>query len=516
MPCCNKQRRSTTTQQRRRSSLRLVSGCSLLLLLLSLVTADIIDDGSYLTRKQLQQQRQQQPQHQQQHSMAIEDMINGATVTVTITRNLRSRLLNDQQQQEQEEKQLEPAIVDSLSQEQQHHELQQDYHNEDEPRRSVAAVLEEAAAGNTINDVGEMAVPTTSFEDLFKTIAFLAAVWFGANLCGLIGFPTLIGEIIAGIVLGPPLLDFCPFPDAMRLIGNFGLIGLILNSGVDLDIAQLKDTGTRAILLAVLGTIFALGTGFGVGSSIGLSLSIDSSRNLSALLAVGAAFAPSSWGVASQVLSKGQVLNTVTGQLIVATSVVDDILGLIMLSILQVFVEASTSPTALDIVKPFIVAFGYLFVLGGIGVTIFPRAMQTYVFPKLKQQQVQDWFGISIMFGLMIVYMPMMNYTGASYLTGAFIAGVSFSQLHHVRATFASTCKEIMVWLMRIFFASTIGFQVPIKMYFQDPKVLLWGVKFRKSRPYRTHPSMCDSNTVQQTYLVNLLALIFPPYGCSQ
>ena len=356
--------------------------------------------------------------------------------------------------------------IDDELQEHQQEQIQQDLN-----QVTYDAVEIELGAG----PINEQSTSTTivinvTFEDMLRVVIFLLVTWICANISNYIGFPTLVGEIIAGIVLGPPVLDFCPYPDAMVLIGNFGLIGLILNSGIDLDIAQLKDTGTRAICLAICGTVLALGAGLGVGS-------ISPSNTIISALAVGAAFAPSSWGVASQVLSKGEFLNTVTGQLIVATSVVDDILGLIMLSILQVFVKES--PTTFDFIKPFLASFGHLIVLGGIGILIIPRVMQHYVLPQIQSESHKDWVSIGIMFCLLIVYMPLMNYTGASYLTGAFLAGVSFSQLHHVHATFATSTKEVMVWLMRIFFAATIGFQVPVK-YFHNPTVLLWGAKFRK------------------------------------
>jgi hypothetical protein len=144
-----------------------------------------------------------------------------------------------------------------------------------------------------------------SFEDILKTVIFLLTAWLFSVLFDLVGLPALVGEIVCGFVLGPPLLDFCPYPEAMVLIGNFGLIGLILVSGVNLDIAQLKETGTRAVMLAVSGTILAMSTGFGMGL-------LSSSTDFRTAIAIGATFAPSSLGVASQVLSKGDMLNTPT------------------------------------------------------------------------------------------------------------------------------------------------------------------------------------------------------------
>ncbi|KAL3941862.1 MAG: hypothetical protein SGBAC_003854 [Bacillariaceae sp.] len=100
-------------------------------------------------------------------------------------------------------------------------------------------------------------------------------------------------------------------------------------------------------------------------------------------IAVGAAFAPSSLGVASNALSTGDVLNTPIGQTIVASSVFDDVLGLILLSILEVF--AAPDPSVFQYVLPFISSFGYLIVLGMLGITVFPRVIENRILPLVSE-----------------------------------------------------------------------------------------------------------------------------------
>jgi Kef-type K+ transport system membrane component KefB len=97
------------------------------------------------------------------------------------------------------------------------------------------------------------------------------------------------------------------------------------------------------------------------------------------------------------------------------------------------------------------------------------------LFPEEKR----DTAGFAALFFLLTAYLPLLKYSGASYLTGAFLAGLSFSQINTVHAAYTRSSDEIMIWLMRIFFAATIGFQVPILM-FGDAQVLGWGFLFRK------------------------------------
>ena len=108
--------------------------------------------------------------------------------------------------------------------------------------------------------------------------------------------PALVGEIFAGFLLGPPLADFVPYPEALVLVGEIGLIMLLLEAGVELDVAQLRETGLRALAIGVTGTMLPLLVGIGLGWASG------SAATLKSALAVGASFSPTSLGVAASAL----------------------------------------------------------------------------------------------------------------------------------------------------------------------------------------------------------------------
>jgi Kef-type K+ transport system membrane component KefB len=314
-----------------------------------------------------------------------------------------------------------------------------------------------------------------------KMVIFVAATWLAGYISTLLGMPSLVGEITAGFLLGPPLADFVPYPAAVVLIGKFGLLGLIVESGIGIDVAQLKETGLRAVAMAFVGTALPLTAGLGLGRAAGL--------DFRSAMAIGACFAPSSFSVVANVLCKGEVLNTPVGQLIVASSVVDDVLGLILLSILEVFVNED--PKAIDFVIPFISSFGYLLVLGYLGLTWIPHTIEHKIMPLFAERH-REFVAFGMMFLLLIIYLPLLDYSGASYLTGAFLAGLSFSQIHSVHASFMRNGRQILTWLLRMFFAATIGFQIPVT-YFQDLYVLRWGGKFCKfTVPVLTIRAVCS------------------------
>lgn len=134
-----------------------------------------------------------------------------------------------------------------------------------------------------INSVSYSYMTYTDAILVFLIVATAAGI-FTAKL----GMPALVGEIFVGFLLGPPLADFVPFPEALVLVGEIGLIMLLLEAGVELDVAQLRETGTRALAIGCTGTILPLLVGMGLGMATGNGVSIKSA------LAVGASFSPTS------------------------------------------------------------------------------------------------------------------------------------------------------------------------------------------------------------------------------
>ncbi|EED96002.1 Na+/H+ exchanger, partial [Thalassiosira pseudonana CCMP1335] len=265
--------------------------------------------------------------------------------------------------------------------------------------------------------------------------------------------PPLVGQIIAGFLLGPPLADFVPFPEAMVLLGDLGLILLLVEAGIELDVGLVREAGIRPVLIAIAGSILPF--------SIGLGVALAQGKSIKSGIACGASFSPTSLGVAANALSGGSALNTPVGQLIVASAVIDDMIGLIILSMMEVLV--AEEPALYEYFIPIVSWFAAQFVVH-------------CILPLFKVEN-RPAVAFTLLWALLMAYLPMMYYSRASYLTGAFLAGLSFGQVEGVHHTFVQEAGVIMDWLLRIFFAASIGFQVPIKM-FGSSHVVAWGFAF--------------------------------------
>jgi Kef-type K+ transport system membrane component KefB len=306
-----------------------------------------------------------------------------------------------------------------------------------------------------------------AYEDLYASMVFFAMIYVGGVIASkFLRMPSLVGEIFAGILLGPNLADFVPYPISFVMLGEIGLILLVIEAGIDIDLTTLKLIGSRGLIIAIVGSILPIAIAFVI------ALALDPS-DITAAIAGGACFGPTSLGIAMNILRQGKIVNTPVGQLIVSAAVIDDMIALIILSQLSAL---SGEADVASIVVPIVSALGFLILGGYIAVFQLPKFLDRFFFPKIKKQN-HGSAGLGLMFLFLFAMMPATYYAKSSFLMGAFLSGLVFCRNHDVHVRFVSQFKRLLQWLMRIFFAASIGFQVPIKD-FGDGKVIGIGLLF--------------------------------------
>lgn len=305
-----------------------------------------------------------------------------------------------------------------------------------------------------------------TYEDLYASIIFLACIYVGGQIAArLLRMPSLVGEIFAGILLGPNLAEYVPHPISFVMLGEIGLILLVIEAGIDIDLTTLKLIGSRGLIIAIIGSVLPI--------AIAIALAFAIGTNTTGSIAAGACFGPTSLGIAMNILRQGKIVNTPVGQLIVSAAVIDDMIALIILSQLSAL---SGDAGVASIVIPIVSALGFLVIGGIIAVTVLPQFLDRYFFPRIKKEN-HGSAGLGLMFLILFAMMPATYYAKSSFLMGAFLSGLVFCRNHDVHVRFVSQFKRLLQWLMRIFFAASIGFQVPIKD-FGSGKVIGYGLLF--------------------------------------
>lgn len=148
---------------------------------------------------------------------------------------------------------------------------------------------------------------------------------------------------------------------------------------------------------------------------------------------------------------------------------------MVILSQLQAFTGENVS--VVDMSVPIVSALAFLAIGGYLAVYILPPLVDQFVLDQLPTNIDRHWVSLCIMFNFVLILIPATYYCKASPLMGAFLAGLAFCSNAGAHHLFVSQCKRPMQWLLRIFFAASIGFQVPLKL-FGKGSVLIQGVVF--------------------------------------
>jgi Kef-type K+ transport system membrane component KefB len=161
-------------------------------------------------------------------------------------------------------------------------------------------------------------------------LAFAAAL-IAAKLLGelveRLGQPSVLGELLAGVALGPSVLGLVPLSDGMFLLAEIGVMLLLFEVGLETSLEELGRVGGPALVVALVGMVLPFVGGFLVTKLLGYPA-------LAAVF-VGAALMATSIGITARLLTELKMLATREGQIILGAAVADDVLGLVVLAVVS-------------------------------------------------------------------------------------------------------------------------------------------------------------------------------------
>jgi len=157
----------------------------------------------------------------------------------------------------------------------------------------------------------------------------LVLVWLAAKLAGegmeRIGQTAVLGELLAGVIIGPGVLGLVHESEALHALAELGVLVLLFEVGLESDLHDLLRAGLQATLVAVVGVVVPFAVGYGIMYALG-------HPQLLAVF-VGATFTATSVGITARVLADLGRLQDAAAKVVLGAAVVDDILGLIILAV---------------------------------------------------------------------------------------------------------------------------------------------------------------------------------------
>lgn len=255
----------------------------------------------------------------------------------------------------------------------------------------------------------------------------LAAAKLGGDLATRGGQPAVLGELVAGVVLGNvyllgvPWFRAIPSNPAVEVLAQLGVLILLFEVGLESTVRDMMKVGLPALLVAVLG----VATPFVLGWGVGILLLPGHSPYAHAFL--GATLTATSVGITARVLSDLGKSRSAEARVILGAAVIDDVLGLVILAIVAGAIQAADLGQHLAVGSIAAVLLKAVVFLGGalaLGVTLSPRLFRLAA--RLRGRGVLLATALVFCFGL--AYLA--SVIGLAPIVGAYAAGLILEDVH--------------------------------------------------------------------------------------
>ena len=267
--------------------------------------------------------------------------------------------------------------------------------------------------------------------------------------------PGIVGEILAGILIGPHVLAWIHPTEILTTLSELGVMFLLFRIGLEVKPSQLLRLGGTAVTVATSGVTLSFATGAGISLLFGQSL-------MQALF-VGTAVSATSVVITAEVLSSFGVMQARASQTILASAVVDDILGLIILALVSNAARGQVN--WLELAFTAILATGFTVFLAIWGHRAVSRAVP-HIEASMRTAEAQFTIAMALLFGLSVLAV----YAGVAAIIGAFLAGMALSETVGDRVhTMTSGVSELLV----PFFLAGIGMSLDPKVFQHRETILL-------------------------------------------
>lgn len=247
-----------------------------------------------------------------------------------------------------------------------------------------------------------------------QLLIILVAARLFAEIAVHLGAPAVIGELTAGIILGPSLLGWIQPNEIIRYLAEIGILLLLFEVGLDTDMRKLMNTGRSSAIVALGGFIIPFVLGYLLAS-----LAFDLSTLVS--LFIGGALTATSIGITLRVLSDLGQRNSREGQIVLGAAVLDDVLGVVLLALLYEFsIAGGISLANTGKVLAFITLF---FLLAPIAAKLISVLIK-------HLDDASDLPGLipTAMVSLVLLFAWLAHKMGAPELLGGFAAGLALSR----------------------------------------------------------------------------------------
>ncbi len=303
-----------------------------------------------------------------------------------------------------------------------------------------------------------IALPVAAASDAAGALTDLAIVLVAAKIGDevfkRIGQPAIVGEILAGLIVGPAVLGLVEISEILDIFAELGVVFLLFWVGLETRLHEMREVGGIALRVGLAGVVLPFGAGLGIALALG--------ESIETAIFVGAALSATSVGITSAVLAEVGALGGRAARTIIGAAVIDDILALILVAVaVGIAAEGGVDLISILVALGFAGAFLAFFALGGV------RLMQAR--PNLLQEPRFAESPLLPAVILCLVLAALAAEIGLATVIGAFIAGLIVAETKE-QHPIEEEVEGLYAFFPPFFFASIgIGLEIDV---FSDPETI--------------------------------------------
>lgn len=291
---------------------------------------------------------------------------------------------------------------------------------------------------------------------LLDILVVLIAAKLAAEVAERVGLPAVVGEILAGVLIGPSMLGLVRGDEVLRILGELGIILLLLDVGLQMDLKELGAVGRAAGLVATVGVVAPFALGWVAATALGL--------DTRTAIFLGAALTATSVGITARVFGDLRFLASVEARTVLGAAVVDDVMGLVVLTVV-VRIVAGGAVSVASVGGVVALAVGFLAVTTLVGVRLAPPLFRT-----ISRFSRSPGTLVAVALAFTLAFAELAALAKLAPIVGAFVAGLALArsdQAERIRVEIT----PVGHLFVPVFFLQ-IGIDADVRQ-FADPTVLL-------------------------------------------
>lgn len=260
--------------------------------------------------------------------------------------------------------------------------------------------------------------------------------------------PPVLGELLAGVLLGVSVLGWVQESEILHLLAEIGVMLLLFEIGLETDLSALLRVGAKSLVVAFLGIALPFVGGYLTAVALGVTSP--------AAILFGASFCATSIGITARILADLGMLNSTEGRIVLGAAVLDDVLGLVILAVVSAIVVKG-SVTPLFVTQTTVVALAFVAVALIVGRMLAPSILRVVDRMTVRGALVTTALVMAFVFALAA------KKVGSAAIVGSFAAGLVLSSIGRTKQI-EHELKPIVDFFTPIFFVS-VGVAVNVRLF---------------------------------------------------